>query len=61
MKGGERMEVLILILGITAIVAGIVAVVMTFVKQEEPTSMKVLVPGGICLVSLVLFVILYLL
>lgn len=54
------MEVLMLILGVAAIISGIVAVIMAFVKQEEVTSKKVLVPGGICLVSLLLFVILYL-
>lgn len=50
-----------LIFGVIAIVAGIVAAVMTFIKQEEVTSKKVLVPAAICLVSLVLFVITYLL
>lgn len=55
------MNALIFILGVIAVVAGIVSVVMVFVKQEEVSSKKVLIPAGICLVVLVLFVVLYLL
>lgn len=54
------MEILMLIFGLIAVVAGIVSVVMVFVKHYEPTEKPVLISGGICLVSLILFVVFYL-
>lgn len=53
------MDLLIFIFGVIAVIAGIVAVVMVNVKKYSITDKPALIPGIVCLVSLVLFIILY--
>jgi len=48
------------IFGVLAVLSGIVSLVMLFVVKAEPTEKKVIIPGGICVVSLILFIVLYL-
>lgn len=53
------LQIVMLVFGIIAILAGIVAVIMSFVKGYELTEKKVAVPGAICVVALVAFIITY--